>query len=136
MNEGVENRLIRRPHGVKNIAGYQNDIRLQLDHLVDHLAQGCSDVSLALVDAGGSLSLILPEAEVYVREVNQSNRARIALIHWVIFVRTCIGARGGSPLRPSVDAMVDLTVMLLRESVIQPSRRSIWMVPVKLPDVV
>jgi hypothetical protein len=58
-------------------------------------------------------------------EVNKSHRARIALIHCVIFVRTSIGARSGSPFRVEFDAIVDLTMMLLFESVIHPSRRSI-----------
>ena len=121
---------------MKDIAGDEDEIRLQLDDLVDHSAHRGGNVSLPLVDAAESLPLVLSETEVNVRQVNQSHRARIALIHWVIFVRTCIGGRGGSPLRPGAGAMVDLTVMLLRESVIQPSRRSIWMVPDKVPDVV
>jgi hypothetical protein len=120
---------------VKNVARYQDEIRLQLDDLVDHSPHRCGNVGLALVDAGGSLTLVLAEAEVYVGEVYESHRLRIALIHCVIFVRTCIGAPCGSPFRPATAAMVDLTMMLLFESVIQPRRRSIWMLPLSVPEV-
>ena len=110
---------------MEDISGNQDEIRPQLDHLVHHPLQRARDIVLPLIHARGSLSLILFEAEVNIGEVYQSHRARIALIHWVIFVRTCIGERCGSPLRPGTDAIVDLTMMLLLESVIQPSRRSI-----------
>lgn len=62
---------------------------------------------------------------MYVCEVNKSHRTRIALIHCVIFVRTSIELRSEVPGRPEFDEIVDLTMMLLFESVIQPSRRSI-----------
>ena len=120
---------------MEHIAGDQHQIGPQLDHLVDDPSQRIRDVSLALVDASGSLSLVLPEAEVYVREVNQSHRARIALIHCVIFVRTCIGARSASPALDGFATIIDRTMMVLFESVIQPSRRSIWIVPSSWPLV-
>ena len=125
LKEGVQYGRIRRTHGVKNITCNQHEIWLQLDDLVYYALQRPRDVVLPLIQAGGSLSLILSETEVYVCEVNQSHRTRIALIHCVIFVRTCIGERCASPLRPGADAIVDRTMMLLLESVIQPSRRSI-----------
>jgi hypothetical protein len=93
LNESVQNRGIRRAHGVKHVAGDEDEVGLELDYLVDHPPHRGCDIGLTLVDARGSLSLVLPEAEMYVCEVNQSHRARIALIHCVIFVRTCIGPR-------------------------------------------
>ncbi len=79
--KGVENRRIAGANGVKYVAGDEHQVGLQLDHLVDDAAQRQRDIRLTLVDAGGGLPLILSEAEVYVREVNQSHRVRIALIH-------------------------------------------------------
>jgi hypothetical protein len=72
---------------------------------------------------------------MYVCEMYKSHRARIALIHCVILVRTCIGAICGSPLRAGDCAIVECTMMLLFESVIQPSLRSIWIVPDSVPEV-
>src|SRR6266516_4837756 len=136
LKEGVQYRRVGRSDSMKDVASDQHQIGLQLDHDVDDATQRARDIRLTLVDPGGCLSLVLSEAEVYVREVNQSHRVRIARIHWVIFVRTCIGApcaaptpfRAGSPI-------VDLTMMLLLESVIQPSLRSIWIVPDSTPEV-
>jgi len=121
----VQDRWIRWTNCVKNIARDQHEVGPELDDFVDDPPQGSRDISLALVDASRSLSLVLPEAEVYVRQVNESHRARIALIHCVIFVRTCIGWRSASPFRAGGGVTVDRTMMLLFESVIQPSRRSI-----------
>jgi len=125
LEECVEDRGIRGANGVKDIARDENDIGTQLDHGVDHPTQRRRDVGLPLIDSGRRLPLVLPEPKMYVGKVNQSHRARIARIHWVIFVRTCIGAPFGSPRRSGADSMVDRTMMLLLESVIQPSRRSI-----------
>jgi hypothetical protein len=109
---------------MENVPRDQHDIGPELDDLVDDPPQRIRYIRLALVDASGRLSLVLPEAEVDVREVNESHRARIALIHCVIFVRTCIGDRAASPIRDG-GTIVDRTMMVLFESVIQPSRRSI-----------
>jgi len=109
---------------VENVPGDQHEVRPELDDLVDHTPQRFRDIRLALVDASRGLSLVLPEAEVDVRQVNESHRARIALIHCVIFVRSCIGDRAASPILDG-GTIVDRTMMVLFESVIQPSRRSI-----------
>ena len=93
----VQYRGIGGANGVKHVAGDEHELGTQLDHLVDHPTQRGRDIRLTLVDARGSLPLILPEAEVYVRDVNESHRARITLIHCVIFVCTCIGSRSVSP---------------------------------------
>jgi hypothetical protein len=98
---------------------------MEVDRGVDHAAQRSRYVGFPLIDSVWRLSLILAESKVYVGKVNQSHLARIARIHWVIFVRTCIGAPFGSPRRSGADSIVDSTMMLLFESVIQPSRRSI-----------
>ena len=124
LKKRVQNRGVCRSDGVKHVAGDQHQIRPQLDDDIDYAAQRSRDIRLALVDPGGCLPLVLSEAEVYVREVNQSHRVRIARIHCVIFVRTCIGAPCAAPFRAE-SPIVDLTMMLLFESVIQPSLRSI-----------
>jgi hypothetical protein len=77
----VENRGIARADCVKNVPGDEHQIRLELDHPVYDAPQRSGDIRLTLVDPRGCLSLVLSEAEVYVREVNQSHRVRVALIH-------------------------------------------------------
>ena len=79
--ERVQDRRIARANGVKHVSGDEHQIGFQPDHLVDHAAQRNRDIRLTLVDPRWRLPLILSEAEVYVREVNQSHRVRIALIH-------------------------------------------------------
>jgi hypothetical protein len=64
-----------------DIPGDKNEIRLQLDHRVDHSLERLTHVGLTLIDAGRSLPLVLAETEMDVCEVNKSHRARIALIH-------------------------------------------------------
>ena len=120
----VQYRRIGGTDRVKYVARYEHELGTQLDHLVDHPLHRARDIRLPLVDAHGSLPLILSEAQMYVRDVNESHRARITLIHCVIFVRTCIGARSASPFLEFA-AIDDRTMMLLFESVIQPSRRLI-----------
>ena len=66
LQKGVEYRRIRRPHGVKNIAGNQHQLWPQLDHLVNYALQRPGDIVLPLVQSRRSLSLILLEAEMYV----------------------------------------------------------------------
>jgi hypothetical protein len=66
---------------VKYVSGDEHQVGLQLDHFVDDAAQRDRDIRLTLIDPRGCLPLILSEAEVYVREMNQSHRVRIALIH-------------------------------------------------------
>ena len=110
---------------MKHVARDEHKIWSKLDHCIDDAPQRRRHIRLALVDPGGSLSLVLPKAEVYVGEVNQSHRARITLIHCVIFVRTSMGERFASPGPADAGTIVDRTMMLLLLSVIQPSRRSI-----------
>jgi len=70
LDESVQNRWIRRPDGVKDVARDEDEIGFELDYLVDHPPHGGCDISLTLVDAGGGLSLVLPETEMYVSQVN------------------------------------------------------------------
>src|SRR5258706_13052610 len=121
----VQNRRIAGADGVKYVSSDEHQVGLQLDHPVDYTSQRDCDIRLPLVDPRRRLSLILPETEMYVGEVNESHRVRTARIHCVIFVRTCIGAPCGAPFRAGFAAIVDRTMMLLFESVIQPNLRSI-----------
>ena len=81
LKKRVEYRRIRGTHGVKDITGDENELRPQLDHDVDDALQRSRDIRLSLIQATRRLPLVLPEAEVYVRDVDQSHRTRIALIH-------------------------------------------------------
>ena len=123
--ECVQYRGIGGTNRVKHVAGDEHEIRAQLDHLVDDALHRSRDIRLTLVDARGCLTVVLPEAEMHVRDVNESHRARITLIHCVIFVRTAIGARSASPDFDGFVVIDDRTMIVLLESVIHPSLRSI-----------
>ena len=64
--ERVNDGGIRRPNGVKHVAGDQHEIGRDLDDLVDRPPERRSDVRLALVDTSRRLPLVLPVAEVQV----------------------------------------------------------------------
>jgi hypothetical protein len=77
----MQDRRIRGSDGMEDIPRDENEIRLQLDYGVNHSLERLPDVGFALIDAVGSLPLVLAETEMDVCEVNKSHRARIALIH-------------------------------------------------------
>jgi hypothetical protein len=58
---------------MEHIAGDYNDVGRQRDDLLYGASVRHRDVSLALVDACGSLPLILPKAEMYVSEVYEAH---------------------------------------------------------------
>jgi hypothetical protein len=75
LNEPVEDRLICRANGVKDVAGDDHDVGCELDDSVDSRAKGRSDVCLPLIDSAGSEPLILPVTEMQVGEMNQAHAA-------------------------------------------------------------
>ena len=77
LQERVEDRLVRRPHRVKHVAGDDDDVRRERDDAVDGRAKGRGDVRLPLVDAAGSQPLILPVAEVEIGEMDQAHAAGV-----------------------------------------------------------
>ena len=84
--EGVKDRGIRRANGVKNVAGDENNVRLQLDDLVHYPVERARDVGFALVQPRLRLPLILAEAEVDVGEVDDSHLRFVALVHTLTLV--------------------------------------------------
>ena len=76
LNERVKDRLIGRPDGVEHIAGDDDHIGTESDDAVDGRAKGRGDVGLPLIDSAGSEPLILPVAEVEIREMDQAHTAR------------------------------------------------------------
>ena len=69
--EGEDDRRVGRPHRVEQVARHDDRIGMGLDDGVDAGAKGVSDIGLALIDAGGSLPMVLPNAEVRVGDVGQ-----------------------------------------------------------------
>jgi hypothetical protein len=57
---------------MKHITRNQDDVWRQLDRLVDRTRERLRDVGLPLIDAARSQPLILAEAEVQIREVNEA----------------------------------------------------------------
>ena len=76
LNERVENRLIRRANGVKDVARENDDVRRQRDDAIDGRAKGRGDVGFPLIDAAGSQSLVLPVTEMQIGQMNQTHAAR------------------------------------------------------------
>jgi hypothetical protein len=54
---------------MKEIARDDDQLRPRLDHALDGQAERLGDIRLALVDAGGRLPVILPDAEVRIGDV-------------------------------------------------------------------
>ena len=73
LQERVENRLIGRAHAVKHIARDDDHVGPKRDDPIDGHAKRSSDVRLPLVDPAGSQPLILPVAEVEIREMDQAH---------------------------------------------------------------
>jgi hypothetical protein len=71
--EGVQDRRIRRANVVKDVPREQHHIGTQLDRAIDGALEGSRDVRLALVDASRGQPLILPKAEMNVREVEKAH---------------------------------------------------------------
>ena len=71
----MENRLIRRPNRVEDVAGDDDEVRRERDDAIDGRAKGRGDVRLPLIDSAGSEPLILPVAEVEIGEMDQAHAA-------------------------------------------------------------
>ena len=75
LHERVQDRLIRRPNGVKHVAGDDDDVGRSSMIAIDGRAKGRGDVGFPLVDPAGSQPLILPVAEMQVGEMDQAHAA-------------------------------------------------------------
>ncbi len=64
--------------GVEEVAGHDHDVGPVGDHTVDGEAKGPCDVSLALVDAGRGLSIVLADAEVGVGDVREFHSTNVS----------------------------------------------------------
>ena len=69
--EREDDRGVGRADGVEEIAGHDDRVRARGDHAVDRQAEGVRDVGLALIDAGGGLPVVLPDAEVRVGDMGE-----------------------------------------------------------------
>jgi hypothetical protein len=58
---------------MKDVAGDENEIRMKRDDLVDGALKGARYVRLTLIDPSRSEALILSEAEVDVREMDDTH---------------------------------------------------------------
>ena len=72
LHERVQDRLIGRADRVEHVAGNEHDVRRQLDHTIDRRAKRRRHVRLPLIDPAGSQPLILPVAEMKIREVDEA----------------------------------------------------------------
>ena len=76
--KGEDDRGIGRPDRVEQVAGHDDRVGPRLDHAVDGGAKGVGDIGLALVDAGGGLPMVLPDAEMGVGDVGQFHSRNVS----------------------------------------------------------
>ncbi len=69
--EGEDDRGVGRADGVEQIPGHDDRVRARRDDVVHRQAEGVRDVGLALIDAGGGLPVVLPDAEVRVGDMGE-----------------------------------------------------------------
>ena len=69
--EGEDDRGVGRADRVEEVAGHDDRVGPRRDDAVDRRAEGVGDVGLALIDAGGRLPVVLPDAEVRVGDVGE-----------------------------------------------------------------
>ena len=58
---------------MKQVANDDDGVRARSDHALDGQAKGAGDIRLSLIDPGGGLTMVLPNAQVGVGEVSQSH---------------------------------------------------------------
>jgi hypothetical protein len=75
MRECEQDRWIRRPHRVEDVAADEDHVGLELDRAIDRALEGARYIRLTLIDASalGGQSLELAETEMYVREVDEAH---------------------------------------------------------------
>ena len=69
----VQNRLIRRPDAVKDVPRHDDDVGPEGDDAVYGRAKGRRDIRFPLIDPAGSEPLVLPVAEMEIRQVDQAH---------------------------------------------------------------
>ncbi len=71
--ECVQYGRVGRAHGVKHVAGYNNELRSERSDLRCGALQGRGDISLPLIHSSGGESLVLPEAQMQIREMYKTH---------------------------------------------------------------
>jgi hypothetical protein len=62
---------------MEEIAHNHDGIRTRRDHALDRQAESVGHVRLSLIDAGRSLTMVLPNAQVGIGEVSQSHTGNV-----------------------------------------------------------
>src|SRR5688572_9507602 len=124
----VDYRRVCRTNAVKNVSTDENQVRLELDCLVDCLPERDGYIRLALVHSRRRLPLVLAEPEVQIGEVNESHCASTRS-DWTTRVSTRIGVPAGG------DETTDHTSIVACVRVIHDRRRSNCIVPTSVPLV-
>jgi len=72
LNEGVQDRRVRRAHLMKHVTGDEHDVGRELDHLVQRARDRLRHVHFTLIDPTRSQPLILAESQVQIGEVDEA----------------------------------------------------------------
>ena len=75
--EGEDDRGVGRTDGMEEVAGDDDGVGARADYPVHRQAEGARDVRLTLIDAGRSLTMVLPNAQVGIGEVSQSHTGNV-----------------------------------------------------------
>ena len=76
--EGEHDRGVGGPNGVEQVARHHDGVGTRRDDAVYRDAEGVGDVGLALIDAGRSLPMVLPNAEVRIGDVGQFHSGNVS----------------------------------------------------------
>src|SRR5438477_6562578 len=90
--EEEQNRGVRRPDGMKDVSGDDDQVRLLLQQIVHRPAKHFRDIRLTLIRALRRLAIELPEAEMQVREVGELHFASTRRMEFWVSVAMSIAA--------------------------------------------
>ena len=76
--EGEDDRRVGRADRMEQVAGHDDGVGARRDDAVDRGAEGLGDVGLALIDAGGGLTMVLPDAEMRIGDVGQFHSRNVS----------------------------------------------------------
>ena len=75
--EGENDRGVGGADRVEQVADDDDGVGTRRDHPIYRLPKGVGDIRLALIDAGGGLTMILPKPQVGIGEVGQSHMLNV-----------------------------------------------------------
>src|SRR5918999_284516 len=79
LSEGKNNSVVRGPNGVEEISSHHHRVRSGGNDAVNGGAEGAGDIGLPLVDTSRGLPVVLPDAQVGVRDMGKFHGWRMGV---------------------------------------------------------